>query len=512
MWNEKLYTICNNLQGWRQLVIAILLGAIAALALPPFHLTPVVFVSFTGLLLLLSSSKQSSLWHSFKLGWCFGFGFFLAGLYWVVNALGVNLAKFFWWIPFAVLALPEVIAIYPAFAVSLTHLTKSKGLARCFWFAVFWVAGEWIRGHIFLAFPWNLVGYVWMSNLGILQTTAVTGIYGLSLITIFIATLPYLWFERKANQTARKASVVFAIIFCAIWGAGTLRIPENQATGPMMRLIQPNIAQIDKWLPQLTRNNFFHLLTLTARPAEQPIEYVVWPESAVTFFMDESPDALQLIARHLPQGSTLFTGSLRRTQSQVRNSLFAINDQAQVIGVYDKFHLLPFGEYMPMRWLLPSWIDKITPGDFDYSPSQGPLTLVSEKTIAISPLICFEGIFPGDVVSKDQQRPDCLINITNDAWFGYSSGPFQHFDIVRVRAIEEGIPLVRVANTGISGVIDSYGRVTAKLDLNQTGVLDAQLPSALAEPTIYGRYGDLILLILMVIFSSAGIICSRLRW
>lgn len=496
--------------GWRLFLGAMLLGALAALALPPLDslFSPLLVVAaFTGLMALLDLVRKASKWRVFILGWWFGFGYFVVGLYWIVNALGVDWAKFFWLVPGALLGVPAVAAIYPAVAILLTHLTRSDGVSRCLWLSFFWVACEWLRGHILIAFPWNLIGYIWMPNLSMLQVTSVAGIYGLSLLTILLASLPSA-FKHK------KAVAVLLIFFVTVWGAGFWRL-QHAASGVenvTVRLVQPNIPQKLKWGPDGVRKNFLHLLELTSQPTDVPVNYVVWPESAASFFLNESPEALTLIARNIPADGVLFTGSIRREvnndQVKIWNSMLVVDSKGEILATYDKSHLLAFGEYLPIRKLLPKWINKLTPGDIDYSAGSGLRTVMPEGVLPFSPLICFEAVFPGGVIAEAGPRPKWLLNITNDAWFGYSSGPFQHFSAVRVRAIEEGVPVVRAANTGISGIIDSYGRVVGSLKLNEEGVLDVALPAALSS-TVYGRYGDWILAIMLAVCGAWGFICRR---
>lgn len=496
------------------------LGALTALAMPPVSFFPVLFVTLSGLLWVLDGFKRARKRQAFIAGWSFAWGYFIAGLYWIVYALGVDLSKFFWLVPFTLLGLPAVLAIFPAVAILLTHLSRTQGLAKCLVFSILWVTFEWLRGHIFTGLPWNLAGYSWMPCPSVLQSVSVIGVYGLSLLTVLIGTMPYAWFLSPQPRVARPLIAGILGAFVIMTAAGYWRLsnaPPLSNEGEIVRIVQPNIKQEAKWDPSLARQNFSRLIKLSALPSKRQVQYLIWPESATPFFLDESPEALKSIERLLPKGSVLFTGAPRRQVDSngktvaIWNSLLIVNDGGQVLEAYDKSHLVPFGEYVPWRAYLPSWVRKITYGSLDYSAGPSPKTLVLPNIKPFSPLICYEVIFPGEVVSKHDQRPQWILNATNDGWYGYTSGPFQHAAIARMRAIEEGVPLVRAANTGISLVVDAYGRQVARLGLEQTGVLDAVLPQALAGETLYARYGDKTLVLMILILGILSFVCVRLR-
>ncbi len=261
--------------------------------------------------------------------------------------------------------------------------------------------------------------------------------------------------------------------------------------GVRLRLVQANIAQHHKWRDDLRADHFARHVELTAAPAAAPITLVIWPETAVPYLLDREPERLAMIADLVPPGGLLITGAVRATPEgmtpfQVWNSLRVIDDGGAVVATYDKHHLVPFGEYVPFRGILT--LVKLTAGAVDYSPGPGPRTLALDGLPSVSPLICYEAIFPGQVTDPDD-RPGWLLNVTNDGWYGVSTGPYQHLAQARLRAVEEGLPLVRAANTGISAVVDSFGRVTASLGLAKAGVVDAALPMALPDPTPFARAG-----------------------
>jgi apolipoprotein N-acyltransferase len=509
-----------GLFGWRRYGLALLLGASAAAALPPFDLVPMLVVAFAGLLWLDDGSAAP--FASFALGCAFGFGFFLAGLYWIAGALFVDIAAFWWFVPFAVAGLPALFALYVGLALFAVHVaTRSLRLtatARVLAFAVAWSAAEWIRGHAFGGFPWNLVGYAWSGGfpgaVALLQSVAWVGIYGLGFATVLAAALPALFGVSSPDPisaTRRCAPAVAAgLLLLAPAAAGALRLERSPTadTATWLRIVQPSIPQNLKWDAAVAASNFRRLIALSSAPKPHPIAAILWPEAAVPFLLERDPAARRAIAAIAPANGYVITGALRANPPpepvhRVWNSLEAIDAEGAIVGYYDKAHLVPFGEYVPFRKFLP--FRKITAGTIDLSAGPGASTLALPGLPPFAPLICYEAIFPAAVVDR-ARRPDWLLNITNDAWYGRSSGPFQHFAIARTRAVEEGLPLVRVANNGVSGVIDAHGRVRARIDLDAIGYADVALPVPL-EPTFYARTGDWTLLTLLLL----GVVSLALR-
>ena len=500
--------------GWRRWFIAFLLGATAIAAHPPVHFLPALLIAFPGLVWLLDGARSPR--AAFAIGWMFGAGYFAAGLYWVSNALLVDAARFAWLIPFALIGLSLGLGLFIGLTTLAARYLWSPGAGRVFAFAVSWTFFEMVRGTILTGFPWNPVGNVWVVVVPVLQTASWLGVYGLSAITVFAAAAIVLCVGAGRSRWLWGLSGLMVICLLAI--AGTLRLSESgNATVPgvVLRIVQPNIAQADKWLPARRAENYARHLQMSSAPAKSsgtpgavgPVTHVIWPETAAPFSVATDAARRALMRQSVPAGGLLLTGSIRLERrngriTRVWNSLVAVDDKTAVAAVYDKYHLVPFGEYMPFRDLLP--FDKITAGALDFSAGPGPRTLRLAGLPAFSPLICYEVIFPGRVVDK-ADRPTWLLNITNDAWFGTSAGPHQHFASARMRAVEEGLPLVRAANTGISGIVDSYGRVTAKIGLDRAGVLDATLPAAAQSRTLFSVYGNVlpgILLILMVVAAA----------
>ena len=493
---------------------ALVLGGLATTALPPLHIVPSLVVAFAGLLWLLNRSEA---WVGATLvGWAFGLGHFLTSLYWIGHSFFVDVERFDWLAAPAVLLLSALLATFPAIAALLTWLIGGHYLGKVLAFAFAWTAMEWLRGHILTGFPWNLIGYVWATSDVPIQLAAVIGVYGLSFITIIIASLPALALHHKQFSTRQVLPLAMAAALTAsLWIGGAIRLATAHVElvpDVRLRLVQPNIPQVEKWEPTRRSEIISRLLDMSQQAGAAGVTHIVWPETALPLFIAEEPELRHVIREIVPDNGLLVTGSLRRTSDvehkiQYRNSLFAIDRHGEVVATYDKVHLVPFGEYMPFGNLLP--FEAITIGSQNFSPGPARVALALPGLPSFSPLICYEIIFPGEVVDI-KRRPDWILNITDDAWFGTSAGPYQHFAMAKMRAVEEGVPLVRVANTGITAVVDPYGRVAAQLQLNETGLLDVSLPRALVGPTPYATLRDLPLLALLTA-GLFGAIATRRR-
>lgn len=494
---------------------SLVLGLFLALIQPPVNFTWVLWLSFPVFFLL---QQGQSIKNKLLCAGLFGLGYFVAGLYWIAVAFHVDFAKFWWLTPFTVLGLPALLSFLYVTGAQFAY----EGVCRLLkiqesyvLFAVMWGVFEGLRGYLFTGFPWNLVGYTWMWSPEILQLNAVLGIYGVSFLTVLMAGVPLLFLSKnKSKVLFCVASVV--LVFGAIWGWGhhRLRYENLFVPGVGLRLVQPCVAQTLKWEPSQRRIIFEELAGLTRLPSGQEITHVLWPESALPFFAQDNPRVREMLGMLVPnQKGALILGVPRQewqdNQRILWNGLMAVNPQGQVIATYNKHHLVPFGEYVPGRWLLPSTVKKVTSGGVDYTPGPGPRTLRIDDLPPFSPLICYEVIFPGAIVDA-QDRPSWLLNLTNDGWYGRTSGPYQHFAMARVRALEEGLPLVRVANNGISAVIDPLGRVLAHLDLDQKGILDAALPHALNDLTPYAKWGNKPYWLLLLL-TFVGAMCLQRR-
>ena len=456
-------------------LLCFILGGLTSLAFAPTYLIPLAALGFSVFLYLLS--KNLVIESPFKLGWWFGFGHFVVGLYWLGNA--IQTVGLWYLMPLGWFGLPAFLALFPATAtwLSLKGTVKSP-LLIAIKFSVLWFIAEWLRGNILTGLPWNLAGYMW--PLPVLQICSIMGIYGLSLLTILFLT-------SFASQS-RLYMLTWVALFIGLYGWGQHRLADNPThlTGINMRLVQASIPQSTKWLADHFRENFDKHIGLSAIEAERPLKAIIWAEASIPTFVTDYPILMETLAAVAPKDGYIIVGGPRHgNQGEIFTSTLVINDKGNLVASYDKSHLVPFGEYFPLRRWLP-FVSKLTPGTQDYSAGSGIRTIDLSGLGKFSPLVCYEAIFPGRVV--DSQNPTWMLNQTNDAWYGHSSAPYQHLQIVRVRAIEQGIPLIRSANNGISAVIDPLGRIREQLDLDDVGFIDFDLPAPLANRTPYFRW------------------------
>lgn len=509
------------LSGWRRLLLAFLLGALMSLGFAPFHLFPVFWVGFGGLLLLLRGVHRGR--GAFALGWWFGWGHFIAGLYWIASAFLVEPDKFAWMVPFPVLGLPALLALFPAVAVWLAWRLSKPGAFRLFLLAASWTLAEVARGEVLTGFPWNLAGYGFGFADAAMQPAAWIGTVGLSFLAVLVGGAPALILARRGHWRAPVAILLGTVVLI---GAGAWRLSDANpdlatADAPTIRIVQANIAQRDKWRPDLIEANFARNLAMSLPSAGERLpDLVIWPETAATFRIDADLMARQRIARVAEQiNGLVITGAPRAETGDgtVRffNSAVAINAQAQIIDSADKRHLVPFGEYLPLRSLLARFgLDKLAQGRGDFSPgagdSSGLLHLPGLPPARV--LICYEVIFAEEVGSGDS-RPGWLLSLTNDAWFGTLTGPDQHFAMARFRAVEQGLPLVRAAGTGISAIVDAYGQVQSRLDLGVEGIVTGTLPGH-TEETLYafvGRWPIILGMCMLLVVSLVTIVMGARR-
>lgn len=501
-----------SIRGWRRRLLSFVLGALAAAAQSPVHLLPILPVSFCGLVWLLDGAQTRR--EAFGVGWLFGAGYFAAGLYWVSNALLVDAARFAWLIPFTVLGLSLGLGLFNGVMTWAARSFWKPGLSRIFVIASAWTIFEWLRGVALTGFPWNPMGNVWVVFEPVLQAAAWGGVYGLSLITVFAAAAPALL--SGGHRFRYPAAVSGFVVLVALGAVGIHRLesaPDAPADGPVIRVVQPNIAQRDKWDPKKRTQNFALQLQLSGTETGKTPAIIVWPETAVSQASLAGPLGQRSLRRAIAPGGVLLSGALRIDRVAGRavaahNSIVATDGRRGLQIVYDKHHLVPFGEYVPFRSVLP--VEKITAGAIDFTPGPGLRTIRLSGLPPFSPLICYEVIFPGKAVIRED-RPAWLLNVTNDAWFGMSAGPHQHFASAQLRAVEEGLPLVRAANTGISGVIDAYGRVVNDIELGESSVIDVALPQPLS-PTFFARAGNAIPAILTVLLLLLSYLFHKKQW
>ena len=462
-----------------------------ALAMPPFNLFPLLWLCLPALVFLLQGTSFKR--QAFAVGWGFAFGFFVFGFYWIAASMFVDIKHFWWAVPFSVAGLPAFFALSYGVAAIIARRVGVSGISGALSVGLLWFLTDYARGHFLTGFPWNLSGYAWSGSLADLQSTSVLGIYGLSLLTSLAACLPASLIDK--TKTAVGLCVGGIALFLALGIAGDVRLshlPRETVPHIRLRLVQPNIPQTEKWHYNERETHFQDLLALSTAPGDLAVTHIFWPETASPYYLTEDAVARRELASTIPSSATLITGVIRRDMDEngnthFYNSLIAVDGMGRVTAGYDKSHLVPFGEFMPLRRLIP--LPAIAASAADFSAGSGVRSLRVFGLPPFSPLICYEAIFPNAVVDRED-RPGFLVNATNDGWFGKTTGPYQHFAIVRVRAIEEGLPLLRIANTGISGVIDSAGRVVKKLKLGENGFIDSDLPTALPE-TFFARWGEL---------------------
>ena len=488
----------RDLGGWPARALALAAGAALAAGQPPVSWPVVVFLALPVLLWLLDGTRGPG--RAFALGWCAGVGYFAAGLFWIVDPFLVEPEVFGWLAPIALLGMSAGLSLFWGAAFAIARRFWRTGWPRAVVLAAVWTLVETARGHVLTGFPWALPAYAWIDT-PVAQGLALVGPYGLSFLTLLAGLLP---------GTLRPTAIGAAAALVALgWGFGAWRLAETPpAREPAVnvRLVQPNMAQDEKWLPGKEEEFFRRHLALSATPADPMPDVTIWSETAVAFILDQDPTAQAVAAGSVGLDGHLLLG-IRRFDDTAEgrlwfNSLAVLGPDGATRAVYDKARLVPFGEYIPLKGVasrlgIPA-LTTLTRGGFSAGP--GPKVITVPGLPPFLPLICYEAIFPAAARSPGA-RPDWRVQVTNDAWFGEASGPYQHFAQARARAIEQGLPLARAANTGISAMIDPRGRVVAALGLGEMGVVDAPLPAAL-PPTVYSRTGDVPVIFILSMISS----------
>jgi len=496
--------------GWKRALIALAAGALSALAMAPFNAWPILFLTIPVAVWLIDGAGAGRLGGvpaAALSGWWFGFGYFVAGLYWVGYAFLVDAETFAWLLPFAVMGLPAGLALFMALGFALARLIWTPDAFRILSLASALTFTEWLRGHILTGFPWNAFGYALTEPLALAQSASLVGLWGLTFIAIAVFATPAILTDDRAVTRRPWIALTLALIVLAamgIYGALRLSVHQTQFVDKVkLRLMQPNLKQDVKFnyaAKQAVMDKYLSLSDRATGPQSSGVRdatILIWPESAFPFFLSREADAMAQIANLLPQGTVLVTGAIRPpdqpagTQiTRAYNSIYVIDHDGTILSVYDKLHLVPFGEYLPFQSAMEKLgFVQITKMRGGFIPGDRRRTMTVPNAPRMLPLICYEAIFPGDIVPGGD-RPGWIVNLTNDGWFGISTGPYQHLQQARLRAVEEGLPLVRAANTGITAVIDPFGRIVAHLGLGTEGVLDSPLPKP-ASPTIFTRIRDI---------------------
>ena len=508
---------------WPARGLALLSGLAAALAHPPFGVI-VGLLGYSLMLRMVDAPAERPLKQAFFRGWLAGLGYFAVSVWWIVEPFMVDAATQGWMAPFALVLLAGGLALFWGAAALTYRALKPQGFVRVLVFAGCLAGFEWLRGHVLSGFPWDPPGAAWRAGSAPSQIAAVVGIWGLSWITLAIAAAPALLFDERPRRARGLAVGAAVLALAGLYGFGAARLagaPPSSPAAPLVRVVQANIDQKEKWRPENLDAIFATYLELSRRPAAVRPDVVIWPEGALPAVVDQLlapglPYAPALTATLAP-GQSLLMGANRAErgadgQYQYFNSLVAFRREdvgLRLTGVYDKHHLVPFGEYMPLGDLATKVGFRSLvhmPEDFTAGPPSRPLTAAGLPPV--QPLICYEALFPGLVrrgVVEPGVRPAWILNVSNDAWFGMTSGPLQHLNLASYRAIEEGLPMVRSTPTGVSAVIDAYGRVLpgARLGLGAFGVIDARLPPALA-PTLYVRWNDWLFAVMMLVSMGAA--------
>jgi apolipoprotein N-acyltransferase len=513
--------------GWRRALTAVTAGALSALAMAPFDFWPILFVTIPVMVWLVdgaAAGRLGGLPSAAIAGWWFGFGYFVAGLYWIGYAFLVDAKTFAWLLPFAVAGLPAFLACYTAFGLALARLLWTRGPSRLIALALALTVAEWLRGHLFTGFPWNTIGYSLTGPLMLAQSASLVGVWGLTFIALAVFASPAVFTDDRTDTPRPWLPLALSLVLLAglgAYGAWRLhRTPVKFVNNVRLRLMQPNLQQDEKFnygAKQRVMSRYLELSDRSTGPQStgmRDVTHLIWPESAFPFLLAREPDALAQIAALLPPSSVLITGAVRAPEAapgskieRAYNSVYVIDHDGTILSAYDKMHLVPFGEYLPLQ----SFLEKLGLMQLTKMPG-GFIAGERRRTMAVPgappmlPFLCYEIVFPGETMPAGETRPGWLLNLTNDGWFGISTGPYQHLQQARVRTIEQGLPLVRAANTGISAVIDPVGRIVKSLPLGVEGVLDAPLPHRIDAP-LYSRTGDTG--VLLVLGASLIIILRR---
>lgn len=514
------------LSGLKRWAVAFFAGVIASLGLAPFHIFIAGFIAFPLIVWLLDGAVghagQSALKRlrpAFAVGWWFGFGYFIAGLWWIANALLVEARDFIWFIPLAVIGLPAILAVFYGAACALARIFWSDGFGRVAALAFAFGAMELARGYVATGFPWNAIGQTIMPVPMMMQSVSIIGAEAMNCLAVLLFALPAVMVNRTW-RTAVAGIVAIGLLGTHI-GFGMWRlstVPEELAADDVaadmvrVRIVQPSIDQSIKTGGQDPDVQFALMLDLTGLPSDdgRSPDLIVWPETAVPYILTRSPEAVSAIAARLQPGQRLATGAVRvegddaeaDDQRRYYNSIIVLDDEGVIIDAADKVHLVPFGEYLPFKDLLSNiGLRAVAAADRGYSAAPDRTIIEPLSGFRLLPLICYEAIFARHATFEGN-FPAAILNVSNDAWYGNTPGPYQHMHQARLRGVEQGIPLIRAANSGISGAFDGYGRpLTAMLGYNVRGAVDFDLRDKDVK-SLYRQHGNRYLWLLLGVFAA----------
>lgn len=505
------------LYGWRRYALSFLAGGLASFAQAPFDFFAVCLISFPVLVWLLdgaavdSDARLRRFLAPFATGWWFGFGYFLGGLWWVGNAMFVDLARYAWALPVAVLLLPALLALFYGLAAALARPFWSDGLGRIVALAAAFGIAEWLRAVVFTGFPWNAIGYAAMPVPAMMQSVGIVGMTGMNALAVLVFSLPALLAARRHRRMGIAILLVLAAVHVG-FGWFRLSLPAEGDDVLTARIVQPAIDQSEKWNSAVRDRIFQTFLEMSdespADGAGRP-QLILWPETSVPFILQDRPDALSALGELVHDDQVLLAGAVRvegesaiDPDARFYNSVVGINSAGVMFDAVDKVHLVPLGEFVPLEsWLSQIGITKLVelPGGFSAGTTRHAIEVA--PGVGAVAYVCYEVIFPGIAVA-DTGDAALIVNVTNDGWFGRSPGPYQHFRQAQLRAVEAGRPMIRAANNGISGVVDARGRIVDALALDAVGILDVDVPLAGSDRlrTVHaGKIGWSIVLLLALV-------------
>ena len=518
------------LWGWKRALVAFVAGAFAVLGQAPYDFFAACFVSFPILVWLLDGAVAGRpagflrrLMPAFATGWWFGFGYFLAGLWWVGGALLVEAESFAWALPFAVVGIPLILAFFYGFAAALARLLWSDGIGRIAALAFAFGLTEWLRTFLFTGFPWNPLGFAAMPVPLFMQSVAVIGVTGMNILAVFVFAMPALLADRRNLKLGFSLAAVLVAVHAAYgyYRLAARAVPVDRTIN--VRIVQPNIDLSEKWDERVRDRIFASMLQLSAEApklgAKKP-DLIIWPETSVPFLFTERPDALVAIGDMLAEGQMLMAGTVREEgqsgageDARYYNSVVSINDKGEIVDAVDKVHLVPFGEYIPFAGLMERiGLTQLVAGPMNFTAGTSRRPLDVPGGLKAAAFVCYEIIFPR-LVAVDAASTQIIVNVTNDAWFGDTPGPYQHFRQSQIRAVENGLPVLRAANTGISGIVDPSGRVVDALAMNVRGTIDFSLPVAAigAASAPFSRVNGFLIMFLVAVAASGLKFRQRLR-
>ncbi len=524
----------GDLRGWRRWGTAWIAGALGAAAMPPYGFLPALVASLCLAVWLTDGavagrSRGRRALPAFLIGWAWGFGYLTAGLWWLGSAFLVEADEFLWALPLGVIGLPFALGLFYGAGFSVAGVLWSRGPVRIAALAFGLAGAEWLRGHILTGFPWNTLGMAFGQNLWLMQAAAFVGLYGLTVLVVLLCAAPATIGDPASFSARWGAAVAAALVLAGLALAGVDRLTTNDpmVPGVRLRLVQPNLPQDAKFRPENRDDivdRYIELSEQTPATGSAPPTHIVWPESAFPFLIQRDNEARAKIAASLQGKRILITGAARADEPlpgerpRIYNAVMVIEPDGTITDAYDKVHLVPFGEYLP--GVLDGLLRAVglrqfvaVPGGFSAGSPAGQRMLTVPGLPPVVATICYEAIFPGAIRPAGEpvdasKHPGLILNVTNDGWFGDTPGPRQHLAQARLRAVEEGLALVRDANTGISAVIDPHGRIVAQTPIGTETVLDADLPAPITGSTVYARLGDW-LFGLMLLFCLGGALVGR---